>query len=77
MCGEKQLDTTPVVDGQGSPPRMRGKAVSSTHSAILDGITPACAGKRLRGLRFLPCRWDHPRMCGEKPAIRKVSDIWD
>ena len=45
---------------------MRGKGVGAAHFAGYHGITPAYAGKSLRG-SFLPrLQWDHPRVCGEK-----------
>ena len=66
VCGEKQ--GVPAVAGRnlGSPPRMRGKVLPLLHSPHPPGITPACAGKRLRiGVRYAQ-RKDHPRVCGEK-----------
>ena len=51
---------------QGSPPPMRGKVDQVVLDAVIDGITPAYAGKRLLS-RWTPLfRWDHPRLCGEK-----------
>ena len=50
----------------GSPPHVRGKVTPSAKNIHTSGITPACAGKRLRPNRKEPARWDHPRMCGEK-----------
>ena len=45
---------------------MRGKVLPLLHSPHPPGITPACAGKRLRiGVRYAQ-RKDHPRVCGEK-----------
>ena len=35
----------------------------------LDGITPACAGKRLFGGLLLGSVQDHPRVCGEKQKL--------
>ena len=45
---------------------MRGKVqlLPVHHDKV--GITPACAGKRLRCTSVQTFRWDHPRMCGEK-----------
>ena len=51
MCGEKlfgQLDRTGVP---GSPPHVRGKVFGQVLSALVLGITPACAGKRLKRSR--------------------------
>ena len=66
VCGEKISVIGIVRDGQGSPPRVRGKAVGDRPTPLPRGITPACAGKR--GSRFCCCHTtrDHPRVCGEK-----------
>ena len=68
VCGEKTRPYRMPQTSPGSPPRMRGKAEKSTSRKKSTGITPAYAGKRL----LLPIRcfriWDHPRVCGEKPA---------
>ena len=76
MCGEK-----PRVAGNqplplGSPPRVRGKVVYD--ETVLDtcGITPACAGKRSRRGSRNASRRDHPRVCGEKLRLRRVSSRW-
>mgnify|MGYP000843134432 CR=1 FL=1 len=45
VCGEKSSPTSSHRKGQGSPPRMRGKASCVWIFARLIGITPACAGK--------------------------------
>ena len=69
VCGEKCIPLTRGHGRQGSPPRMRGKVVSSRTILFFWGITPAYAGKRQR--RATACTWlrDHPRVCGEKPAV--------
>ncbi len=52
---------------KGSPPRVRGK-VENLHLDLHGlGITPACAGKSLKGIRPPSKNQDHPRVCGEKP----------
>ena len=51
----------------GSPPRMRGKVAGGVIIGVLLGITPAYAGKRVRDSFCKDIRWDHPRVCGEKP----------
>ena len=51
---------------QGSPPRMRGKAILRSSPAQLVGITPAYAGKRSACSPPSPHSRDHPRVCGEK-----------
>ena len=45
VCGEKSYHFLERSVGQGSPPRMRGKARSPSHRLTLYGITPAYAGK--------------------------------
>ena len=66
MCGEKGAVGCHVHKGQGSPPRVRGKATPRTPVAIAPGITPACAGKRTQSSLNLSEGGDHPRVCGEK-----------
>ena len=56
-------------EGEGSPPRARGKACGHVIWVAFTGITPACAGKRIR-TRLLPRpAQDHPRVRGEKVAF--------
>ena len=51
---------------QGSPPRMRGKAMNEGDLVPIYGITPAYAGKSFfQNIIQLSLR-DHPRVCGEK-----------
>ena len=45
VCGEKFERSDPRFPSRESPPRMRGKAIFSSGSSGLVGITPACAGK--------------------------------
>ena len=49
-----------------SPPRMRGKVSTTLQGDIIEGITPAYAGKRSQDVAELQSGWDHPRVCGEK-----------
>ena len=66
VCGEKQCPLGKRRGYQGSPPRVRGKAMMFSSSFAFKGITPACAGKRPK-LHLKPLKkWDHPRVCGEK-----------
>ena len=46
VCGEKVLLSDFKHAADGSPPRMRGKAVGENLMPEYDGITPAYAGKR-------------------------------
>ena len=64
-CGENRSVVwiwKPVV---GSPPRMRGKLGMAGFGIDTSRITPADAGKTAGSPAGRPCRWDHPRGCGE------------
>ena len=66
VCGEKlNHDRVPGV-GKGSPPRVRGKASAPYKKPTMEGITPACAGKRWDASHRESLSGDHPRVCGEK-----------
>lgn len=39
----------------------------------MTGITPAYAGKSLRGMIRFHHEWDHPRMCGEKLVTEFIT----
>ena len=45
VCGEKVDEITRFHIVQGSPPRVRGKAIASIQILDCQRITPACAGK--------------------------------
>ena len=51
---------------------MRGKASCILVSSSTVGITPAYAGKRGQPPSGPCCRWDHPRVCGEKSMMSRV-----
>ena len=51
---------------EGSPPHTRGKGKLPQEAAVLGGITPAYAGKRLMSLALYCSMRDHPRIRGEK-----------
>ena len=68
VCGEKTA-LQPTIDNLvGSPPRVRGKAISLPVSVVVVGITPACAGKSSCRDDIACVGRDHPRVCGEKMA---------
>ena len=48
VCGEKQGANSMAYNAGGSPPRVRGKARVETAGKPAPGITPACAGQRLK-----------------------------
>ena len=67
--GEKRKRFRHRPKTSGSPPRVRGKGRRHTRPPGGDRITPARAGKSLRGLSVSTWKWDHPRACGEKHPI--------
>ena len=73
VCGEKPITIESGSIHEGSPPRMRGKAVQLQRADLPPGITPAYAGKRPS--MTWPGTWprDHPRVCGEKSPLSKES----
>ena len=66
VCGEKADGNRQRGFCEGSPPRVRGKGFPSIHIRRVDGITPACAGKRYAFPTAHAGNRDHPRVCGEK-----------
>lgn len=66
VCGEKPVCIQTRTISAGSPPRMRGKVDRQLDVGVHAGITPACAGKRIRVSKTDGRAWDHPRVCGEK-----------
>ena len=74
VCGEKASFTNVLACGEGSPPRMRGKAWLQLYAIASARITPAYAGKsRIRAGRGA-ASGDHPRVCGEKTQSRPAFD---
>ncbi len=65
-CGEKSIARLGLCPLGGSPPRVRGKAVSNIDVKPKLGITPARAGKSNQFRLAYVYQWDHPRACGEK-----------
>ena len=51
MCGEKSGSWKNFCAMCGSPPHVRGKASTQECYTVVRGITPACAGKRLKRSR--------------------------
>ena len=69
MCGEKSTAIMPAIPSLGSPPRVRGEGVARDEQRLEIGITPACAGRRLRLPDLSGFIQDHPRVCGEKMGL--------
>ena len=75
LCGEKFQKNRRSPCYKGSPPPMRGKALSTSASCSAMRITPAYAGKsRVPPFRVLQ-RQDHPRLCGEKGLGDKIRPL--
>ena len=68
LCGEKLAFLSESYTIPGSPPPMRGKVDQKQLSVDANRITPAYAGKRQACPHTCGSRWDHPRLCGEKPS---------
>ena len=52
LCGEKTSSISSTFPKRGSPPLERGKAGIKRFAVFFLGITPACAGKRLKGSHY-------------------------
>ena len=74
LCGEKLKYTRLGIRELGSPPPMRGKVFIAALSFALARITPAYAGKSFWGTAGYKPVWDHPRLCGEKFRIPRITD---
>ena len=66
VCGEKPLGKVQQWFEPGSPPRMRGKALTNGACVSEVRITPAYAGKSTHHYSEVIVKKDHPRVCGEK-----------
>ena len=73
VCGEKFRKMSLDDRIKGSPPRVRGKGGPCSQRLCDAGITPACAGKRLRPSRRSQPHQDHPRVCGEKAGGTRMG----
>ena len=76
MCGEKTAQTFKDIINTGSPPRVRGKVVLLSRFSAFWRITPACAGKSFPRRARHGCRWDHPRVCGEKDTLQPGAHVF-
>ena len=54
---------------------MRGKERCARFFDTVGGITPAYAGKSTKSRSVTRWRWDHPRICGEKPVGAEMGAI--
>ena len=65
-CGEEAVKYCGISQMEGSPPRVRGRAMNIQEATKQAGITPARAGKSSRRRATPPAPRDHPRACGEE-----------
>ena len=75
LCGEKGNSKGLRGALWGSPPPMRGKGNIFPLAVVLEGITPAYAGKRSGAGLLQERQWDHPRLCGEKISLIQSSHL--
>ena len=73
LCGEKSGILRANDATTGSPPPMRGKVCYWVKIPVNFRITPAYAGKSASSVIPYFAAWDHPRLCGEKDRIAKLS----
>ena len=76
VCGEKKVCGIWLKCDSGSPPRVRGKELFANVIVDVEGITPACAGKRRSLFSFVSADRDHPRVCGEKMPLYSVPGLY-
>ena len=76
-CGENYALQHFHPGVSGSPPRVRGKPLSSIAQDGIRRITPARAGKTLDSHGRRTENQDHPRACGEnvEPTLAGVSSV--
>ena len=67
-CGENRHPVLKFLRKLGSPPRMRGKPVTSCEKTMAQRITPAHAGKTETHDDAVGTAADHPRACGENTS---------
>ena len=76
LRGEKENQYHPIEALQGSPPLTRGKDYLCCRRNRSTRITPAYAGKSLRGGQAPVFTEDHPRLRGEKLETA-IKFVWD
>ena len=73
VCGENKKHSYRGTNGDGSPPRVRGKLEQFGPDSWVARITPACAGKTEISQKDASVFQDHPRVCGENfPQTREA-----
>ena len=76
VCGEQTPGLRAVEARHGSPPRVRGTAISFPLMKASLRITPACAGNSRGGPHEHILSQDHPRVCGEQYHRPVCGGIW-
>ena len=56
-----------------TPPRMRGRRLSTYACRPCSGNTPAYAGKTVKAFETVPVIRKHPRVCGEDRTKKEKS----
>ena len=72
VCGENRRAGAASQDGNGSPPRVRGKHRLLRRRDRPLRLTPACAGKTVMASMTHAVPGAHPRVCGENEPVRAL-----
>ena len=73
VCGERRGMESARLGMRGSSPRVRGTGQQLGQQLIGGRFIPACAGNGPHSRPSLRGRTVHPRVCGERPALRPAS----
>ncbi len=73
VCGEHRRPTSAQRPRPGSPPRLRGAPAANGETAAGGRITPAFAGSTSSRMLVFGRLGDHPRVCGEHPALAGLN----
>ena len=69
VCGEDHEIIRKYMKKRETPPRMRGRHLTTTGEHVDGRNTPAYAGKTFLSAICSPVCWKHPRVCGEDFSI--------
>ncbi|SQH27580.1 Domain of uncharacterised function (DUF2825) [Arcanobacterium haemolyticum] len=72
MCGEELDNANYSNVREEIPPRVRGRELWWVTPPMVEGNTPACAGKRYRSSRRWYSAGKYPRVCGEEQPVRTL-----
>ena len=75
LCGDYLIRFLVEIPQLGSPPLVRGLLFLIVASSPLTRITPACAGTTIFSPFFFSSFQDHPRLCGDYPAVKFTKTI--